>query len=199
MKNDLKTSVNEFIESKNLTDQQLNDLLKLAQKGSKTRPVRLAWMASMVLLIVTGLGFYWTTTLKEPANLSLQIAKEVVGNHLKMKPLEVSSHSVLDLRMHFSELEFSIRKPDFIANSSLKILGGRYCSIQGITAAQLRLQDRKTGQFETLYQAPYDSELFANLPQLAEGKDPVRHYINGIAVDIWVDRGILYARTYSEP
>ncbi len=71
-----------------------------------------------------------------------------------------------------------------VAQNRLKIIGGRYCSIQSDAAALLRMLNEETDTIEIIYQAPYDKELFRDLPKLYEGQTPVRRYVNGIAVDI---------------
>ena len=75
------------------------------------------------------------------------------------------------------------------------LIGGRYCSIQGVRAAQLRLKDSKTGQIQSLYQAVYDAKVFSGLPELKEKQKPVTVYSKGLAVDIWVEKGLLFALT----
>ena len=158
----------------------------------------MAPIAAALAVIVVAAGFLWNANVNRQSQVSLLIAEEVVQNHLKMKPLEVTSHSLHDMHAYFNQLDFSLRNSSLITTSNLQLLGGRYCSIQGFTAAQLRLKHNETGDLETLYQAPYDSKLFKELPNLQEGQAPVRHYINGIGVDVWVDKGILFARTFSD-
>lgn len=201
MKNDLKNSVKAYIESRQLNDEQMDNLLNMvnvhAEPAPKSRQTK-TFVAAALALMVVAAGLLWNAGLKQQTQVSLLIAEEVVKNHLKMKPLEITSHSMHDMRAYFNQLDFSLRDSSLIAKSDLQLLGGRYCSIQGFTAAQLRLKHNKTGELETLYQAPYDSELFKELPNLQEGQAPVRHYINGIGVDVWVDKGILFARTFSD-
>ena len=201
MKRDLKNSVKSYVESKQLSEEQLNSLLGMvnAQKGTTPKP---GWktlrMVAVLASILIAAGLLWNVGFKQSSEISILIAEEVVRNHLKMKPLEVSSHSMDDMRAYFTELDFALRGSSLITSRNLQLLGGRYCSIQGVSAAQLRLQDQKTGVLETLYEAPYSSDLFKELPNLQEGQTPKRHYINGIGVDIWVDKGILFARTFSD-
>ena len=195
MKHELKTSVKNYVESKQLSEQQLHNLMELVGTTKKF-PIWPRAVAAIVIIAIA-IGF-WQVNNRNLAEVSLMIAEEVVHNHLKMKPLEVTSHSLQDLRVYFSQLDFPLRDSNIIAGGNLNLLGGRYCSIQGITAAQLRLRDEKTGDLETVYQAPYNKELFRELPNLQEGQTPVRHFINGIGVDIWVEKGILFARTYSK-
>ena len=115
-----------------------------------------------------------------------------------MKSLEVKSQSLHELRGYFNQLNFKLRDSSILSNQNLQLLGGRYCSIQGFTAAQLRMRHEPSGDLEMVYQAPYNKELFRDLPDLQEGQEPVRHFINGIAVDIWIEKGILFARTFND-
>ena len=201
MKRDLKNSVKSYVESKQLSEEQLDNLLSMVNAQKEAAPKRSRSMLRMVAVvgsILIAAGLLWNVGFKQSPDVSILIAEEVVHNHLKMKPLEVTSHSLHDMRAYFNKLDFALRGSSLITSGNLKLLGGRYCSIQGITAAQLRMQDQETGELETLYEAPYNSDLFKELPNLQEGQAPKRHYINGIGVDIWVDKGILFARTFSD-
>jgi len=150
--------------------------------------------AVLVLAIVSGL--FWTFNNK--VDVAELIAEEVAYNHLKMKPMEVSSGSLSDMRNYFSKLDFSLSRSQYVAESGLSLIGGRYCSIQGDAAAQLRMMNKETGDIQIVYQAPYDKELFQDLPKLYEGHEPIRHYVNGIAVDVWVEQGLLFARSFKQ-
>ena len=183
------------------SEEQLDGLLNIVNAQKETMPKRsrpMLRMAAVMASILIAAGLLWNIGFKQTPEISMLIAEEVVHNHLKMKPLEVSSHSLHDMRAYFNKLDFTLRDSSLITSGKLQLLGGRYCSIQGLTAAQLRMQDQETGELETLYEAPYSSDLFKGLPNLQEGQTPIRHYINGIGVDIWVDKGILFARTFSD-
>lgn len=201
MKHDLKNSVKSYVESRQLSEEQLDSLLGMVNTQKEVKPKRsrpMLRIAVVMASILIAAGVLWNIGIKQQPEVSILIAEEVVHNHLKMKPLEVNSHSMQDMRAYFSKLDFALRGSSLIASGNLQLLGGRYCSIQGVTAAQLRLQDQQTGELETLYEAPYNNELFQELPDLQKGQTPKRHYINGIGVDIWVDKGILFARTFSD-
>ena len=202
MRHDLKNSVKDFVASKQLTNEQLDSLMSLvgghAEIAAPKRNRVVLRIAAVMAVIAIAAGLLWNVGLYKQTQISLLVAEEVVQNHLKMKPLEVTGHSMQDMRAYFNQLDFSLRDSSLIATSNLQLLGGRYCSIQGFTAAQLRMKHKETGDLETLYQAPYNSELFKDLPNLQEGQSPIRHYINGIGVDVWVDKGILFARTFSD-
>ena len=201
MKRDLKNSVKSYVESKQLSEEQLDSLLNMVNAQKEATPKRsrpMLRMAAVMASILIAAGLLWNIGFKQTPEISILIAEEVVHNHLKMKPLEVSSHSLHDMRAYFNKLDFALRDSSLITSGNLQLLGGRYCSIQGFTAAQLRMQDQETGELEILYEAPYNKDLFKGLPNLQEGQTPIRHYINGIGVDIWVDKGILFARTFTD-
>jgi hypothetical protein len=74
------------------------------------------------------------------------------------------------------------------------VLGGRYCSIQGVTAAQLRLRDQ-AGWIRTLYQVPYEVSRFGVLPDIGAGEQPKLTQVRGLTVELWVEKGLLFALT----
>ena len=202
MKDGLKKSVQSYIGSKQLSPEQLEDLDKLVntnlnvsrQKSSSKSLFKVnAFVALLVVAIV--FSIFWGLRVNDKGDVAVLIAEEVAYNHLKMKPMEISSSSLNDLRQYFSKLDFSLSHSQFVTDNHLKLIGGRYCSIQGESAAQLHMQNELTGDIQIVYQAPYNKELFQDLPKLYDGQPPVRHYVNGIAVDIWVDKGILFARS----
>ena len=201
MKQELNKAVKGYVESQQLSNEQLQDLTQMLNaRLEKNKPnsfVTTRAIAS-VLVLSLALGMFWGFGVNHQADVSQLIAEEVSYNHLKMKPMEVSSTSLNDVRAYFSKLEFSLSPSEFVAKNNLQLIGGRYCSIQGETAAQLRMQDKETGNIQVVYQAPYDKELFRKLPKLQEGQDPVRHFVNGIGVDVWVEKGILFARSFDQ-
>lgn len=198
MKKDLKSSVRHYLEAQQLNEEQIQALLQQAEPEPSIRAAshQRTRLAAMALTLVVAFAALWT--LINSTSTSLQIAEEVAYHHLKMKPLEISGHSVAELQQYFRKLDFELQTSTVIDDESISLLGGRYCSIQGVTAAQLRLQNRETDNIETLYQAPFNKELFQTLPNITEGHPPVRHYINGVAVDVWTEKGILYAHSFND-
>jgi len=121
--------------------------------------------------------------LNSPKDPTQDIVQEVVRNHLKLKPLDINTSSINKARGYFTQLEFSpinssiLDKQFFIAANQL--IGGRYCSIKGITAAQFRYStspettmDNK--RITTLYQVGYDPNVHGEMPDTANGDTPVQ-------------------------
>jgi hypothetical protein len=201
MKQELKKAVKGYVESQQLSNEQLQGLTQIINakyENNQRKIIVKARAIAAVLMLSVALGIFWIFSVNNQIDVSQLIAEEVSYNHLKMKPMEVSSTSLNDVRAYFSKLEFSLSQSTFVASNNLQLIGGRYCSIQGETAAQLRMQDKTTGNIQVVYQAPYNKELFRDLPKLQEGQVPIRHFVNGIGVDIWVEKGILFARSFDQ-
>lgn len=199
MTNKLKESVKNYLEPKKLNKQQMDELKKLMHQSVEETPRAKFLKANLVaafLIVVIASSIFWVQMKENNIDVAQLIAEEVAYNHVKMKPMEVSSASLDDVRSYFSKLDFSLSSSQFVADNDLVLMGGRYCSIQGNAAAQLRMKDGETGNVQIVYQAPYDKELFRSLPNLYEGQTPIRHHVNGIAVDVWVEQGILFARSF---
>jgi len=162
------------------------------------------WALAAVPLLFLLVGVWWWQL--PPGELSeadrlAQIADEVAGQHLRLKPLEVEAADLDQVRRYLSQLDFRPLASDAPALADLNLQGGRYCSIQGVPAAQLRLRPAasqgKTGGegdgVQTLYQARYDPKRHGPLPDRDRGEAPVRLRTRGVTVLLWVEGGLVFA------
>ena len=200
-KGNLKNVIRDHLDKKSLSENQLDSLLNLeketAVEKSKFLKSPYRWTAIAAVLILTASNVFYFSMSPE-LGLNQRIGQEVAKNHINLKPLEIETSSIDAIRVFLTELEFSPIESVLLKGSSKSLIGGRYCSIQGVTAAQLRLKDSKTGKVHSLYQTVYDKNVFYDLPLLEENKKPITVYSKGLAVDIWVERGILFALTKEE-
>ena len=194
-KGNLKNVMYDFVENKSLSNNQLESLMQLQQTSIKKESNgKYRWVAvAAVFFIMMGNVFYFS--MSPELALEQRIGSEVAKNHINLKPLEIQTSSMKAIRDFLTELDFSPVESILLKGSSKSLIGGRYCSIQGVTAAQLRLRDSETGQIQSLYQTVYDKDVFYDLPLLKENQKPVTVYSKGLAVDIWVEKGILFALT----
>lgn len=182
-------------------------------RASKSRKplVRMIYaLAASIFVLVVAFQLYSYTQMQQLFNgasnsvvmtsMSWKIADEVARNHVKMKPLEVQTEQLSQLREYFTQLDFTPVSSSFLANTNngdSKMLGGRYCSIQGLTAAQIRFS-QKDKQPITLYEVQYDSNLYGEQPILERGDKPTKLVVRGVAVSIWVEKGLLMAIARSD-
>ncbi len=206
MKKPLKQSVCDHLNTYSLTEDQFQNLESLADHSPDDqalddqtvaeKPQRsifpFAIAAAMVAFL---LAFLLSPLILDKVDIRQRVAMEVVNNHLKLKPLEVKTSSIDGIRDYFQKLDFLPVNSVLVKASKLELIGGRYCSLQGITAAQLRVKKPGSNTVQTLYQTEYRKDVFENMPLLEEGDKPVGIYVKGIKVKIWVEKGLLFALT----
>lgn len=197
MKKPLKQSVRDKLESYTLSDdrlQRLESLTKQASPATANRiPVyRYAIASALVAFLLT---FFLTPMLVEQGEIRERIAMEVATNHIKLKPMEVETSNIEGIREYFEKLDFVPVTSKLVSQSGLELIGGRYCSLQGITAAQLRVRKPGGRNVQTLYQTEYRKDVFKSIPVMEEGDDPVEITVKGTRVKIWVEKGLLLALT----
>jgi hypothetical protein len=199
----MKTPLNEALrahaESQQLNETQLQELHDLQQQYQPADNPRIhrgwfvATAASLLIVLVAGLVQLYPVNMQQ--DLIAEIAAEVVGNHLHMKPLEIEGGEIASIRSYFSRLDFEPVQSRYLVESGLVLLGGRYCSLQGVTAAQLRFKNLGSDNLHTLYQVGYDPTIFKSLPNTDEGEQPISVFSNGVKVTIWTEKGLLLALT----
>ena len=201
LKQPLKQQVQNQIDQVQLDNSQFAALANLMansnQKGTKEsrRPwVPLAAAGMFLFALVT--AFMALQLTKDPLlTMPQQIAEEVVNNHLNLKPLEVKTGSINEVRGYFTKLDFMPVESSLQALNNLQLIGGRYCSLQGITAAQLRMKQGEN--LQTLYETEYLPDVFGDIPSLENDEAPLVVYAKGIKVKVWVEKGLLFALTDS--
>lgn len=113
-----------------------------------------------------------------------QVAREIAYNHSKRMALEIASNDLGDVRSHLSELDFTLVDSSRARQSQWQLMGGRYCSIQGKLAAQLRIRKNSGDSYYTYYQAiiPDDFKL--------DGTS-YSTWIEGTYIELWIEGGVL--------
>jgi len=199
MKTPLNEALRKHMESHQLSKVQLQELHDLQQPyqpvdgGMARRGWLVAAAASILIALVAGLMQLYPAAIQQ--DLVAEIAAEVVDNHLHMKPLEIEGTEIASVRAYFNRLDFKPVESRYLADTGLDLLGGRYCSLQGVTAAQLRFRNQVSDQQHTLYQVGYDPVIFKSLPNLDEGDQPISVFSKGVKVTIWLEKGLLFALT----
>lgn len=207
----LREGVEQHFNQFELNDTQLQELLQLQQQAQSTQaldssrslkqhPSRLYALYGSVAALLLAIIIAWQPSqfFTNNSDVSLTIANEVAKNHIKLKPLEVTSNSLPTIREYFTELEFSPVKSLWYQRRASELLGARYCSIAGATAAQIRYQD-SSGGLQTLYEAIYNSDIHGDIPDIDKGETPLKIAVKGVKTEIWVEQGLLMATAQGQP
>ncbi len=202
MTQSLKKMTQDYIEQVALTSEQLKILDALQQNMSQhatIKPSRQWWYAltSIAAMVLLTLVFLLPDSLQTSDSLVAELAAEAVDNHLYRKPLEVNTNQIDGILDYFTGLDFSPVTSHYLASQrvDLSLIGGRYCSLQGVTAAQLRFKSVGKNDINTLYQVGYDPKIFKYLPDYDQGQEPITTYSKGIKVTLWIEKGVLFALT----
>ena len=119
-------------------------------------------------------------------NMSKRIMSEIVYNHNQDMPIEIASSSLTDISEYLNKLSFSIVLPSALSEPNWQLLGGRYCSINGKLAVQLKVKNLKDNTISTFYQAAVEKDVIDK-----SGNASKSDMINGIGVSIWHEQGLL--------
>ncbi len=193
----LADAVLEQVQAHALSDAQVDELMAL-QRDVLEGPERPTWRRRAALLaasaaLLLAVLAWWPGALVEQPDSGTAIAHEVVENHLKLKPLDIQTGSMKELQAYFTQLDFRPAIPTLPSTgpdpARNALLGGRYCSVKGVTAAQLRYSD--AGGLSTLYEVPYDPAVFGPVPRLDAGESPRQIDARGLLVSLWVEKGLL--------
>lgn len=141
---DLDRHIHAHYEAKTLPEDRVASLL------AETPARRNRWLPAIATAVVLLIAFTFYTASRDRQTLAQRVFAEVAMNHAKGLSVEVASADYGDVQRGLARLGFDIR-PDAATRESYQLVGGRYCSIQGRLAAQLKLTHRETGISHTLY------------------------------------------------
>jgi hypothetical protein len=197
----LDLAINQQLDHEVLGADQLRQLMTMQQMvlDSGNGPdgkLRRHWpqVAAVCAALVLGIVLIGQSFLLPQPDYSREIALEVVQNHIKLKPLDVAANSMSEIQGFFTQLDFSPVNSDVLKTRftlpERSMLGGRYCSIKGITAAQLRYR-QSDNALSTLYEVAYDKKIFGPMPRIGLGEPPSELLLKGLRVSLWVEKGLL--------
>lgn len=192
-KKPLRESLKELLEQDGLSASQIERLQqrsKQARKTSRLFGLPGISLAAAAVLCVLSFNIYWLSYQHD--GVQARIVNEILTNHLNDKPLDLTTDSIEDINRFFVRLDFSPFLSTRINTAGLKPLGGRYCTLQGVIALQLRLVTAD-GRTVTYYQSRFDKRYFGELPDIEKGAEPGVVYERGVKLSIWRERGVVNA------
>jgi len=190
---DIDRSVKTYYEQAELSEEQLQKLAAMQESAgisqqeegvSTVRKQRLpnGWLRIMAAAsIVLALALIFVIN---PDSVTERVAQEVAMNHNKALTVEYPTNSYEVLSKQMDKLDFTLRVPSEAVQQGLALVGGRYCSIQGQLAAQIKLSD-SDGRIYTLYQTHSGEQLKSiNAGQLQ---------LDHVDIQLWEEQGLLFA------
>lgn len=191
-RNHTDDTIKEYYQTQNLSAEKLQQMIDIAQlpqqqSVSQERNIKQRWLiqrnlsvaASILLAVVISLQ--WLNPTPTQQQLVASIAQEIAINHQKQFDIEFAENSYASLNKLMGKLDFALISPEKLKTEGLQILGGRYCSLHGQIAAQIRLKNSE-GVVFTLYQTRSDEKL-KTLTEQSE-------HANGITIEMWQEDGV---------
>ena len=178
--NKLDDKLKEFYSSKSLSEEKTGLLLGGNKKEKRPYRVYGTIAASIVLL---ALIVYGTSSLRGNS-LEMNVVKEIAMNHNKQLDVEYRTDNLSDLGKKLTKLDFRLSDAGPEISGNYKLLGGRYCSIQGNLAAQLKIQNNDSNKIATLYISGLNPEL--------DRIKPIDIDFDGVNIRLWKHNGLLY-------
>ncbi len=153
---------------------------------SRRRISYLIPVAALVLLTIgIGLWLHMSTD-----SITHQVVAEIGHNHRQHGALVVKSNQYGVVQNALSELDFPVRPRREELVQDFLLVGGKYCTIQGLQAAQLKLNHRKSQVIHTLYVLPITD----NIKDVELGI----YETNGVQVELWTDQLLLYGLAHGQ-
>lgn len=201
MKQRLSHALKETYEQIKLDDAQYQALSsKLNQEPNSAHTMPAPWFKCfrreiIAASFIIGLGLIFIThSLKEheATELAQAITSEATKNHLNLKPLEIESAEVTKVLSYFNKLEFKpLKFSRVLKGKGHVLLGGRYCTILGVDAAQLRYKS-KEGTIISLYQGTLSASKLKHIPDVSQNQAPWVRVAKGMQTKIWQEQGIVF-------
>jgi len=138
--------------------------------------------ASVLFCLIAMYQFIYVNALS-PEQIGRRVAQEIALNHNKQLAVEFVGNNLAYLRDEMKKLDFNLVASEKIAQANFTIAGGRYCSIQGQLAAQIKLIDQQ-GRRYTLYQT-HLSDTLKSLPA-------TEYIANGLPIQQWREQDVFF-------
>ncbi|NOZ54213.1 MAG: hypothetical protein GXP08_13970 [Gammaproteobacteria bacterium] len=133
--------------------------------------------AVMLVVIVVAQSYYFQRGVSE------LVLAEIAMNHNKHLDVEFPYNNYEALRVAMNRLDFTLEPPVALLQNFI-LIGGRYCSIQGKLAAQLKVKNRNTDGISTLYVTALTDKLKKTVSK--------RVVYDNVTIELWQNQGHFY-------
>jgi hypothetical protein len=172
-----KEQLNSHYLEQHLSVAQLQKLQQLKSSRKKSNSHRyIASTCALVCISILYLSFFHSH--------DNHISKQIAYNHSIKLQMEVLSPDYKIVQNHLSKLGFKLVSSAKIDTKEWKLIGGRYCNINGKVAAQLKVHHAKTDSEYTFYQAKLSAD---DIDQITDNEI----YVDGVKVRLWREKGLL--------
>ena len=189
MSETFKENIKAYYAAYQLSSSQMLKLQSIQKRGvfsnSKRLRFRATWAQVSIAAALLILTFIFIKPASQPTYMD-RLITEIAYNHNKNLDIEIDSNSIAEIRKYLSKLDFALIDSERLPYNTWNLIGGRYCSLQGQFAAQLKMQNKQTLKNFTVYQIKKPS----NITDVSRYSEV---FSNGVKVNLWLERGLLLA------
>ena len=186
-------SIRDYYRGKALPDDRVEAILTSSSASPSREPAeggtghrrvgRLYWLSGIAATLAVGLFGIHLALVR--ATLADSVLREIAMNHRKGLAVEVAADRYDLIQEKLDRLGFPVRPGDAGLLSGYELVGGRYCSINGGLAAQLKVRDRDTADLLTLYV----TDLTETLDSIGAGE----RVFEGMRIRLWTEDSRFFA------
>jgi len=177
----VEQKVVDYYQSQQISGSRLHAIMEDTETTSRKRSVALAIAASVLLLGIFGFSH---TKLINTQRLDLAL-REAAINHASKLQMDAEADTLIELQARLRDLPFEIKLPTTGFFKDLKLVGGRYCTINGNMAAHLKLSSPDNSEQYSLFLTPYKENLKVRESAVVD--------ISGVDVKLWQENNVVYA------
>lgn len=161
-----------------LTAAQLQALQQLKANKTSTLNPFLAGIAATTFIAIS--VYFYSFATPDYTAISAQIAY----NHNSKLQMEVLSPTISGVQGRLNRLGFSLVSSKKLDPTKWRLIGGRYCNLNGKLAAQMQIAHPETKAVYTFYQAKMSKEMLDNFSESETA-------IDGVKVKLWREKGLM--------
>ena len=135
-----------FYDAQKLDDSFVESLIVQANNQPKASSFR-GWSIAALLVISTIVSSFFMHREYRVSAVMNEIAKNYIKNEKVL--FHTSKYSVLQEKL--SQLDFNIKPNQIRLLDGFDLVGGKYCSLEGSKAAQMKFVNPQTGESKILY------------------------------------------------
>ena len=185
----LDNQIRDYYQTQKLDEHRIDAILDSGRQFSSLRRLKRVSITALAAAAMIVIAAYFAIP-GDYRSVNEIVAEEVATNHLRQLEPEMLTADYQELQASFEKLDFSIIPTKEFILSNFILVGGRYCTLCGEIAAQLRLIDKLTGEPCLLYITKLDEQL-ANLR-------PDTAVVDGVHVQMWKSDDRLFAMSRTE-
>jgi anti-sigma factor RsiW len=178
---DLEKLTKDYYDAARMSDERLDAIVRDTPPRTSSARTWYVRLAAVAATLMVGFGLLHVYLVER--DTATRVLDEIAMNHRKQLAVEVVASDFMAIGKALDRLDFAVAAPRDIVKR-FELLGGRYCSIQGGIAAQIKLRDRDTGDIRTLYA----TKLTPALAGIGESEN-----VHGdVAISLWRDGEVFF-------